>query len=167
MSKTDKVQESLEQNEEEGWGDDIQEICEPFFQECEKIMYEVRNCRRGSYANVGDTVTDLVEYFDGLERSLEEVSTELDSMAHQLQETSNSEIDAAKEDAKSKGLYCEEVKDTDKEYIVTDINDNTNKIKELEDSSAFTFEGCSLSQSNLTNIVDFFKAKTDITLQVN
>ena len=64
MSKTDKVQESLEQNEEEGWGDDIQEICEPFFEECEKIMYEVRNCRRGSYANVGDTVADLVEYFD-------------------------------------------------------------------------------------------------------
>ena len=267
MSKTDKVQESLEQNEEEGWGDDIQEICEPFFQECEKIMYEVRNCRRGSYANVGNTVADLVEYFDGLEQSLEEVSAELDSMQHQLQEnkdlkenkssledivksnitdkipdeinynnksyksmnimdsnlpankskvlfyagddanksddyfyvtveltkqgedsykgvnkvldvddftandtleeTSNSEIDAAKEDAKSKGLYCEEVKNTDKEYTLTDINDNTDKIKELEDSSAFTFEGCSLSESNLTNIVDLFKANTDITLPVN
>lgn len=267
MSKTDKVQESLEQNEEEGWGDDIQEICEPFFEECEKIMYEVRNCRRGSYANVGDTVADLVEYFDGLEQSLEEVSAELDSMQHQLQEnkdlkenkssledivkrnitdkipdeinynnksyksmnimdsnlpankskvlfyagddanksddyfyvtveltkqgedsykgvnkvldvdnftandtleeTSNSEIDAAKEDAKSKGLYCEEVKNTDKEYTLTDINDNIDKIKELEDSSAFTFEGCSLSESNLTNIVDLFKANTDITLPVN
>lgn len=167
MSKPDKVQESLEQNEEEGWGDDIQEICEPFFQECEKIMYEVRNCRRGSYANVGDTVTDLVEYFDGLEQSLEEVSAELDSMEHQLQETSNSEINAAKEDARSKGLYCEAVENTDKEYTLTDINDNTDKIKELENSSAFTFEGCSLSNKNLETIVNIFKANTDITLPVN
>lgn len=167
MSKTDKVQESLEQNEEEGWGDDIQEICEPFFQECEKIMYEVRNCRRGSYANVGDTVADLVEYFDGLEQSLEEVSTELDGMEHQLQETSNSEINAAKEDAKSKGLYCEDAENTDKEYTLTDINDNTDKIKELENLSAFTFEGCSLSNKNLEAIVNIFKANTDITLPVN
>lgn len=167
MSKTDKVQESLEQNEEEGWGDDIQEICEPFFQECEKIMYEVRNCRRGSYANVGDTVTDLVEYFDGLEQSLEEVSAELDSMEHQLQETSNSEINAAKEDARSKGLYCEDAENTDKEYTLTDINDNTDKIKELENLSAFTFEGCSLSNKNLETIVNIFKANTDITLPVN
>lgn len=167
MSKTHKVQESLEQNEEEGWGDDIQEICEPFFQECEKIMYEVRNCRRGSYANVGDTVTDLVEYFDGLEQSLEEVSAELDSMEHQLQETSNSEINAAKEDARSKGLYCEDAENTDKEYTLTDINDNTDKIKELENLSAFTFEGCSLSDKNLEAIVKIFKDNTDITLPVN
>ena len=58
--------ESLEQNEEEGWGEDVLEICEPFFEKVERTMYEVRNARRGSYAHFGDTVSDLAAWMGEL-----------------------------------------------------------------------------------------------------
>ena len=81
--------ESLEQNEEDGWGEDVLEICEPFFEKVERTMYEVRNARRGSYAHFGDTVSDLAAWMGELSTEAEDVQSELDDMKEQLQESDN------------------------------------------------------------------------------
>ena len=67
--------ESLEQNEEDGWGEDVLEICEPFFEKVERTMYEVRNARRGSYAHFGDTVSDLAAWMGELSTEAEDVQS--------------------------------------------------------------------------------------------
>lgn len=81
--------ESLEQNEEDGWGEDVLEICEPFFEKVERTMYEVRNARRGSYAHFGDTISDLAAWMGELSTEAEDVQSELDDMKEQLQESDN------------------------------------------------------------------------------
>lgn len=84
--------ESLEQNEEDGWGEDVLEICEPFFEKVERTMYEVRNARRGSYAHFGDTVSDLAAWMGELSTEAEGVQSELDDMKEQLQESDKNKL---------------------------------------------------------------------------
>ena len=84
--------ESLEQNEEDGWGEDVLEICEPFFEKVERTMYEVRNARRGSYAHFGDTVSDLAAWMGELSTEAEDVQSELDDMKEQLQESDKNKL---------------------------------------------------------------------------
>lgn len=84
--------ESLEQNEEDGWGEDVLEICEPFFEKVERTMYEVRNARRGSYAHFGDTVSDLAAWMGELSTEAEAVQSELDDMKEQLQESDKNKL---------------------------------------------------------------------------
>lgn len=87
-----KQVESLEQNDEEGWGEDIAEILEPCFEQVEKVAYEVRNGRRGSYAGFGDTVSDLVSAIDEIREMFEQAASELEDMKEQLQESNIREI---------------------------------------------------------------------------
>lgn len=87
--------ESLEQNDEDGWGEDVLEICEPFFEKVEQTMYEVRNARRGSYAHFGDTVLDLAAWMGELSMEAEAVQSELDNMQEQLQESDIRQITPA------------------------------------------------------------------------
>ena len=87
--------ESLEQNEEDGWGEDVLEICEPFFEKVERTMYEVRNARRGSYAHFGDTVSDLAAWMGELSTEAEDVQSELDDMKEQLQESDKNKLKEA------------------------------------------------------------------------
>lgn len=84
--------ESLEQNEEDGWGEDVLEICEPFFEKVERTMYEVRNARRGSYAHFGNTVSDLAAWMGELSTEAEDVQSELDDMKEQLQESDKNKL---------------------------------------------------------------------------
>ena len=86
-SEEEIIKESLEQNEEDGWGEDINEILAMPFEDLEKLMYEVRNCRRGSYAHFGDTVQDLATYLREEAKELEATADQLDDMKEQLQES--------------------------------------------------------------------------------
>lgn len=94
-SEEEIIKESLEQNEEEGWGEDVLEICEPFFEKVEQTMYEVRNAKRGSYAHFGDTVLDLAAWMGELSMEAEAVQSELDNMQEQLQESDIRQITPA------------------------------------------------------------------------
>ena len=94
----EEVNESLEQNDGDGWGEDIKEICEPFFEKVEQTMYEVRNCVRGSYAHFGDTVLDLAAWMGELANEAEAVQSELDNMKEQLQEDNTEECDTKLEE---------------------------------------------------------------------
>lgn len=85
INESKKV-ESLEQNEEDGWGDDINDILLTPIESVENMAYELRNCVRGSYAHFGDTVEDLVEAVRAIVDEFNEAADELDSYKEQLQE---------------------------------------------------------------------------------
>ena len=48
-----------------------------FFRECQKVQYELENCRRGSYADFGSTGADLVQKFEELSQQAQEVADQL------------------------------------------------------------------------------------------
>lgn len=73
-----------------------------------------------------------------------------------------------KEDTDNKELLLgaeEKDKSTEKEYTITDADKD--KIMELKNGSAFTWEGMDASEENLQAIVDDLKENTNIVLPVN
>lgn len=107
--------ESLEQNEEDGWGEDIEEILDPCFEKVERLAYEIRNCRRGSYAGFGNTVSDLVEAVNEVQSMFEEASSELDNMKEQLQESDIREITQAEK------ILLDIIKSVNSNYELDDV----------------------------------------------
>lgn len=54
----------------DGWGDDVQESLEDVFGKLEKLMYEVKNCVRGGYTRC-NTQPELADYIRSLASGLE------------------------------------------------------------------------------------------------
>ena len=61
----------------DGWSTDVQDTLEGIFGNLERLMYEVRNCRRGSYTQC-DTNEQLAEYIHELADDLSSVADYLD-----------------------------------------------------------------------------------------
>lgn len=68
----DDVDEELAQ--EDGWPDDIKYELEPIFNNVEDLMYEIRNCRRGSYDDFGDSLSGLISRLDRISNDLSDVA---------------------------------------------------------------------------------------------
>lgn len=80
------VQESLEENDEDGWGDRVEQILEPTIEKVEDLAYEVRNTVRG--ANTGcDTTDELADYVDEVIEDLEEANSSLRHEAEEIDES--------------------------------------------------------------------------------
>ena len=77
------LDEQLEEDDEDGWGDEIESTLEDFFDKAERVAYEVRHCRRGTYAVRGDRVGDLVS---ALEDISEDLSYAIDTLSNQEDE---------------------------------------------------------------------------------
>lgn len=73
------IHEQLEADEEDGWGDQIQDALYDTFDDIDHVMYEIRMGRRGSYAGFGDKVDDLVD-------KLRELSTQLENDASYIED---------------------------------------------------------------------------------
>lgn len=114
VKEQEKVEENLDSENEDGWGEQIGDICEDFFYKTERVAYEVRNCRRGSYAGFGSTVEELSDAMSELAEMAENIAAELDSTSAKLEEDSekfSSETfnKALTEFYKSKNDYVESV----------------------------------------------------------
>ena len=48
-----------------------------FIETVERVAYELKNTRRGSYAKFGDTIKDLAYLFKGLSRDAKDVEKEI------------------------------------------------------------------------------------------
>lgn len=160
--------ESLEQNEEGGWGEDVIQICEPFFGKVERTMYEIRNCERGSYAHFGDTVMDLAAWMGELSMEAEAIQSELDDMQEQLQESNVRQItpaekkilDAAKAVNSKYTLENIKVETTPNGnlHIVSDKGEDICTIVALSDNEA---EDLRLNGYFLTDLDEASKVKTE------
>lgn len=82
------IHESLEANDEDGWGEDVRFALEDMFDSAENIMYEVRNCVRGSYTRV-DTVEELADKIRQMCQGFEVVADQLEDESEALQERLN------------------------------------------------------------------------------
>lgn len=61
----------------DGWGDDVQESLADAFCKLKKLMYEVRNCVRGSYTSCR-TEAELAGYLRSLASDLEAAAEEIE-----------------------------------------------------------------------------------------
>lgn len=80
------LSEHLESDGEDGWGSEIEEVLSEFFNEANAIQYEVENCRRGSYAINGKTVSDLIYSLNNLSDMLSDIISNIDNQEQTLQE---------------------------------------------------------------------------------
>lgn len=89
-----KLSESLfkslneELEDTDGWGDEIEYTLDGIFSELENLMYEVRNCRRGSYTDC-ETADELAAYVHRLADDLDECSQEINANRNSINESLN------------------------------------------------------------------------------
>lgn len=81
--KTLKEQDiTMNEDPDEGWGDDVEDLTAEFFDLVDRVDYEIKNARRGSYAGIGTSIDDLAKAFSNIS-----------DMATELSETfSNAEV---------------------------------------------------------------------------
>ena len=65
---------AMSDNVEDGWGDDIKDLTSEFFDKVDRVRYEIKNARRGSYGIDGDTVEDLARVFEDISNEAQEIS---------------------------------------------------------------------------------------------
>ena len=81
--KTLKEQDiTMNEDPDEGWGNDVEDLTAEFFDFVDRVDYEIKNARRGSYAGIGTSIDDLAQAFSNIS-----------DMATELSETfSNAEV---------------------------------------------------------------------------
>lgn len=65
---------TMSESSEDGWGDDIEDLTSEFFDKVDRVDYEIKNARRGSYGIEGDTVDDLARVFEDISNAAQEIS---------------------------------------------------------------------------------------------
>lgn len=81
------MDEELE--DEDGWGDQIRDILSYPFDVVEELIYEVRNCRRGSYARFGDSAEDLANKLSDIAEMFNSAAQEIDANEDSINESTN------------------------------------------------------------------------------
>jgi len=74
------MRKCLKENSNDGWSDEIRDIVEEFGSEVEGVLYEVRNCVRGSYGGFGSTSADLAGYLRDIASHIENAADEIENL---------------------------------------------------------------------------------------
>lgn len=88
----DTIQESLEENDEDGWGDRVEQILEPTIRKVEDLAYEVRNTVRGANTSC-NTTDELADYVDEVIEDLEDANSSLRHEAEEIDESHEDDIE--------------------------------------------------------------------------
>lgn len=96
----DTFRESLQAEDEDGWGEQIEEELAQSLDFAADIAYEVRNCVRGSYVVDGDKVEDLVKSLRSLVDELEIAIENIESDAKSINESKSIKEDYVSEMSK-------------------------------------------------------------------
>lgn len=83
--------------QEDGWPDDIKYELEPIFNNIEDLMYEIRNCRRGSYDDFGDSLSGLISRLDRISNDLSDVAGNFERDEDRLNEDIPTDPDKQRE----------------------------------------------------------------------
>lgn len=103
----EEVVEELEEEDEDGWGETIETALEGFFDLTEKLAYEVRHCKRGTYAIRGDKVEDLLSALDKIS---DELTDAIDTISNQ-EDSINEATAVAEPETKKRTRSPNEVKE--------------------------------------------------------
>lgn len=76
----EEVVEELDEEDEDGWGETVENALEEFFDLTEKLAYEIRHCKRGTYALRGNKVEDLISMLNNIS---EELTDAIDTIENQ------------------------------------------------------------------------------------
>lgn len=153
-----KFEEELQDTD--GWGEEIHDKLEPLFDEVERLMYEIRNGRRDSYANFGDTAQDLADKLNDLADQFGYMADEMEIQKDQLDEAIPTDYDKQRE-LMGKLVRINELSDEilsyDKEYDFNDeedqltidhLNDTLDKLKDLCKKLGAVDEDCDNKEVN-------------------
>jgi len=66
---------TMSSNSEDGWGEDVEDLTTDFFDYVDRVAYEIKNARRGSYADIGTSIEDLASTFDNISAMASELSS--------------------------------------------------------------------------------------------
>lgn len=124
------IRESYEDEENDGWGDDVEDILEDWFSRVSNIAYEVRNCVRGSYAIRGKKVEDLIRELNSIKEDLEDRISDLQYSARSINESQESEKDS--KDISADKDSKEVVNDKSKEEIEAELKEALLQNSKLE-----------------------------------
>lgn len=67
------------ENLNDGWGENIIDICNNLINDFDGFAYELKNCVRGSYTGA-KTTDDLIEYLTNMKDNIDEVINDLNSV---------------------------------------------------------------------------------------
>ena len=98
--KTLKEQDiTMNEDPDEGWGDDVEDLTAEFFDFVDRVDYEIKNARRGSYAGIGTSIDDLAQAFSNIS-----------DMATELSETfSNAEVNYSSDEDMNESASSDEI----------------------------------------------------------
>ena len=96
-----KLEESLQETDEDGWGDRVEQILEPTIEKVEDLAYEVRNTVRGANTNC-DTTDELADYVDEVIEDFEDANSSLRHEAKEIDESKSINEDALDDQGISK-----------------------------------------------------------------
>lgn len=128
------IKESYEDEENDGWGDEVESILDDWFSRVSDIAYEVRNCRRGSYSIRGKRVEDLINALKQVEEDLEDHISDLEYSAKSINESQESEQDSKDKNAEETE-EVDDIKSKEDGSIEAELKELLLKNKKLKDDN--------------------------------
>lgn len=100
---------TMNEDPDEGWGEDVGDLTTDFFDFVDRVDYEIKNARRGSYADIGTSIDDLAQTFSTIADMATELSETFSSaeVNYSSDEDMNESVDNLKEE--SEGTQCSDI----------------------------------------------------------
>lgn len=144
----------IPEDPDEGWGDDLEDYLEDLLDRVERLAYEIRHARRGSYADFGDTLDDLVEELYSISSSFKYTADEIQN-AECNYISDDEELDESCKSKKKKA-----VKESAYTNIIGPYEDNIKK--DIEEIVYRGFDGTDFTVS--VKDIDLIEGKIYLTV---
>lgn len=79
INSTEEGRESVDDESDEGWNDEVTELCDELTYQFDGFAYELKNCVRGSFTDA-NTPDELANYLENLKSSIDSVINQLRDM---------------------------------------------------------------------------------------
>lgn len=100
---------TMNEDPDEGWGEDVGDLTADFFDFVDRVDYEIKNARRGSYADIGTSIDDLAKTFSSIADMATELSETFSNaeVNYSSDEDMNESVDGFKEECE--GTQCSDI----------------------------------------------------------
>lgn len=73
----DEIEDDVDKDENDGWGEDVEESLTSILNKIADLQYEINNCQRGAYTSC-KTKNELSQYIISLSEDLADVANEIE-----------------------------------------------------------------------------------------